>query len=122
KRSRMTLRDFVAFALAAIAAPLIAETPLQPAVQPGGDIPQRFDAPWPPDLSTPGSPGARPGQAQFQYVRREVMIPMRDGIRLYTVLIIPKGAGPFPVVLDRTPYSADIATSQGRLGPLPENI
>jgi len=118
----MTLRDFVAFALAAIAAPLSAETPLQPAVQPGGDIPQRFDARRPPDLSTRAQPRFGPAQAQFQYVRREVMIPMRDAVRLYTVLIIPKGAGPFPVVLDRTPYSADIATSQGRLGPLPENI
>ena len=58
----MTLRDFVAFALAAIAAPLIAETPLQPAVQPGGDIPQRFDARRPPDLSTRAQPriSARP--------------------------------------------------------------
>src|SRR5690242_13864645 len=40
------------------------------------------------------------------YVRREVMIPMRDGIKLYTVLLIPKGASNAPIVLTRTPYNA----------------
>jgi putative CocE/NonD family hydrolase len=35
---------------------------------------------------------------------------------------MPKGAGPFPIMLDRTPYSADKATSRGSFGPLPENI
>ena len=50
------------------------------------------------------------------------MIPMRDGAKLYTVLIIPKGRGAFPIMLDRTPYSADKATSRGGFGPWPENI
>ena len=40
------------------------------------------------------------------YVRREVMIPMRDGVRLFTVIWIPKGAHDAPVVLTRTPYDA----------------
>jgi hypothetical protein len=37
---------------------------------------------------------------------REVMVPMRDGVELATDVYLPKahGAGPFPVVLTRTPY------------------
>jgi len=27
----------------------------------------------------------------FDYVRRDVMIPMRDGVKLHTVIIVPKG-------------------------------
>src|SRR5277367_319297 len=30
--------------------------------------------------------------------------PMRDGVRLATDFYLPGGAGPFPVVLERTPY------------------
>ena len=44
------------------------------------------------------------------------MIPMRDGAKLYAVLILPKQAGKFPIMLDRTPYSADKATG-ARLRP-----
>jgi putative CocE/NonD family hydrolase len=37
---------------------------------------------------------------------REVMVPMRDGTRLATDVYVPKdqGPGPFPVVIERTPY------------------
>ena len=28
----------------------------------------------------------------FDYVRREAMIPMRDGVKLYTVILMPRGA------------------------------
>src|SRR3974390_1632584 len=41
------------------------------------------------------------------YIKRDVMIPMRDGIKLHTVIVIPKGAVRAPMILDRTPYSAD---------------
>ena len=40
------------------------------------------------------------------YERREVMIPMRDGVKLFTVIIVPKGASRAPIVLTRTPYNA----------------
>ncbi|GJI92500.1 CocE/NonD family hydrolase [Duganella hordei] len=40
------------------------------------------------------------------YIKREVMIPMRDGVKLHTVLVIPKGAQHAPMVLSRTPYNA----------------
>ena len=36
---------------------------------------------------------------------QEIMIPMRDGVRLQTVLRTPKNAtGPLPILLVRTPY------------------
>ncbi|MEZ0495736.1 CocE/NonD family hydrolase [Sphingomonas sp. IW22] len=40
------------------------------------------------------------------YVKREVMIPMRDGVKLYTVIVYPKGVTNAPIVLTRTPYNA----------------
>ena len=39
------------------------------------------------------------------------MIPMRDGVKLHTVIIIPKGAAHAPMILDRTPYNASKFTS-----------
>jgi len=40
------------------------------------------------------------------YAKQEVLIPMRDGIRLFTTIYTPKQAGrPRPIVLNRTPYS-----------------
>lgn len=45
-------------------------------------------------------------QALFDYTVREKMVPMRDGTRLYTVIVIPKGTRDAPVVLTRTPYNA----------------
>jgi putative CocE/NonD family hydrolase len=42
-------------------------------------------------------------EAQKDYVKRIEMIPMRDGVRLYTVIIIPNGAKEAPIILTRTP-------------------
>jgi putative CocE/NonD family hydrolase len=42
----------------------------------------------------------------LDYVKRVVMVPMRDGVKLYTVIVIPKGAHDAPIVLTRTPYNA----------------
>jgi len=42
----------------------------------------------------------------FDYVEREVMIPMRDGVKLQTVILIPRGAHRAPILLSRTPYGA----------------
>ena len=118
----MRLATLAFAALLAVAGPLIAETHVQPAVQPGGDIPAKFQ-PMVPAIPRGGDIPARfnPPRSNFQYVRREAMIPMRDGVKLYTVLIIPKLAGNFPIVLDRTPYSAASSTERGT-GPWPENI
>ena len=40
------------------------------------------------------------------YIKRDVMIPMRDGVKLHTVIMIPKGAQHAPIILTRTPYNA----------------
>ena len=42
----------------------------------------------------------------FDYDRREVMIPMRDGIKLNTLILIPRGVQHAPILLTRTPYGA----------------
>jgi uncharacterized protein len=52
----------------------------------------------------------------FDYVRREVMIPMRDGVRLHTVILVPKGAKDAPILLTRTPYNANELTSHDPRG------
>jgi putative CocE/NonD family hydrolase len=48
----------------------------------------------------------------YDYVRREVMIPMRDGVKLYTVILVPKGAANAPIILTRTPYNATKRTTR----------
>jgi putative CocE/NonD family hydrolase len=52
-----------------------------------------------------------PVTASFDYDRREVMIPMRDGVKLFTVILVPKGAKGAGMLLTRTPYDADAMTS-----------
>ncbi len=59
-------------------------------IQTGSDIPAHWNQP----------------RGNFDYVRREVMIPMRDGVKLHTVIMIPKGAQGLPMLLERTPYNA----------------
>ncbi len=44
--------------------------------------------------------------ASYDYIKRVVMIPMRDGVKLYTVIMIPKGDHDAPMLLTRTPYNA----------------
>ena len=54
------------------------------------DIPAKYT---PPDINA-------------DYVKRVVMVPMRDGVKLYTVIVVPKGAKGAPILLTRTPYNA----------------
>jgi uncharacterized protein len=42
-------------------------------------------------------------------VLRDVMVPMRDGVRLATDVFLPLGDGPWPVLLERTPYDKTAA-------------
>ena len=58
--------------------------------------------------------------AGMDYERREVMIPMRDGVKLHTVLLVPTGAKHEGILLTRTPYSANVLTTNAysqHLGP-----
>ncbi|HWB78169.1 MAG TPA: CocE/NonD family hydrolase [Nannocystaceae bacterium] len=48
----------------------------------------------------------RTAWVRTHYDEREVKIPMRDGVELYTAIYTPKQAkGPRPIMLNRTPYS-----------------
>jgi predicted acyl esterase len=44
-----------------------------------------------------------PSEVSFDYVKRVAMIPMRDGVKLYTLILIPRGAQRAPILLTRTP-------------------
>ena len=59
-------------------------------------------------------------QNTWDYTRREVMVPMRDGVKLHTVILVPKGAKNAPILLTRTPYDASALTNHtpsSHLGP-----
>jgi putative CocE/NonD family hydrolase len=57
----------------------------------------------------------------FDFVKRDVMIRMRDGVKLHTVILVPKGAKNAAILLTRTPYDATELTSHAQsahLGPI----
>src|SRR3954470_16645167 len=61
-----------------------------------------------------------PVSTGFDYVKKEVMIPMRDGVKLHTVIMIPKGATHAPILMTRTPYDASSLTDHihsAHMGP-----
>src|SRR5580658_9207245 len=88
-------RDYsmISFCRSAVLALVLASTSL-PLLAQGkpvdSDIPANFKAPT----------------SDYNYVKRVEMIPMRDGVKLYTVIVIPKGATRAPILLTRTPYNA----------------
>ncbi len=63
-----------------------------------------------------------PATASFDYTRREVMIPMRDGVKLHTVILVPQGATHAPILLTRTPYSAVQLTTHAASSHLGPNL
>jgi putative CocE/NonD family hydrolase len=59
-------------------------------------------------------------QDTWDYTRSEVMVPMRDGVKLHTVTLVPKGAKNEPVLFTRTPYDASALANHlhsSHLGP-----
>ena len=84
-------------AVAAVASPVFAQDGTRPTDK--NMIPEKF---------TPPRPAARieAPKAAYDYEKRVVMIPMRDGTKLYTVIVIPKGAKNAPMLLTRTCYNA----------------
>ncbi|HMF90920.1 MAG TPA: CocE/NonD family hydrolase [Candidatus Angelobacter sp.] len=91
-------------------------------------LPAQTTAPPSPSPQYPNFPSEtpdnfKPATGSFDYERREVMIPMRDGVKLHTVVLVPRSATkakPAPILLTRTPYSADDLTthvSSAHLGP-----
>src|SRR5437763_504206 len=57
-----------------------------------------------------------PAPVGWDYERRLVDIPMRDGVKLHTVILVPKGANNAPILLTRTPYHAEALTSYDNSG------
>ncbi|HZF25308.1 MAG TPA: CocE/NonD family hydrolase, partial [Steroidobacteraceae bacterium] len=49
---------------------------------------------------------------ELDYIKREVMIPMRDGVKLHAVIVLAKGAKGAPIILTRTPYNASKRTER----------
>jgi len=84
--------------LLATAAPAAAPQPPQPV----NDIPAHYVEP------TDG----------YDYVKRVVEIPMRDGVKLHTVIVVPKGAKGAPILLTRTPYNADKRAARNASGSM----
>lgn len=68
------------------------------------------------------APAVQPQYAQEHFTRQEVMIPMRDGIHLQTVIFTPKQQrSPLPILLRRTPYGVpedETALDSGRYDDL----
>ena len=94
---------------AILSAPMVMAAPQQTPQQatPISEIPDKFVMP----------------EARNDYLKRVEMIPMRDGVKLYTVIVIPKGAKDTPIVLTRTPYNAKERASNNNpsmLSLLPE--
>ena len=49
---------------------------------------------------------------EADYIKRVAMVPMRDGVKLYTVIVMKKGTANAPILLSRTPYDAKAATNR----------
>ena len=59
-----------------------------------------------PDFPSETPASLVPSTVGFDYEKRDVMIPMRDGVKLHTVIIVPKGAKDAGILFTRTPYNA----------------
>ena len=59
-----------------------------------------------------------PDTSGWTYERRTAEIPMRDGVKLHTVILVPKGARGAAMLMTRTPYDADDMTSKNHSGNL----
>jgi len=62
------------------------------------DIPAKFTSPT----------------GDYDYTRRVEEIPMRDGVKLHTVILIPKNASRAPILFSRTPYDAESRASRAK--------
>src|SRR3954465_12508212 len=75
--------------------------------------------PSPPSAPSQSLPSETPAKLvpvtdSFDYARRDVMIPMRDGVKLHTVILVPKAAKDAPILLTRTPYNATELTTHAQ--------
>src|SRR5215470_14502272 len=101
----MTTQRFVAAVLPGLALAVVGLSAQQHTPPLAPDIPAKFEIPT----------------SAYDYVKRDVMIPMRDGVKLHTVILVPKGAQRAPILLTRTPYDAEHQVSHAEsshLGPI----
>src|SRR5712692_11539362 len=70
----------------------------------------------PPSLPSETPAQFTPVTDSFDYTRRDVMIPMRDGVKLHTVILVPKGAKNAPILLTRPPSNATELTTHDARG------
>jgi putative CocE/NonD family hydrolase len=68
----------------------------------------------PPSFTPPARTPFKAPVEEPDYIKRVVMVPMRDGVKLYTVMVIPKGAKNAPIVMTRTCYNAAARASAAR--------
>src|SRR5688572_29496415 len=53
-----------------------------------------------------GMPAQDAARVKAHYVKREVQIPMRDGVKLFTAIYEPKDKSrSYPIMMIRTPYT-----------------
>jgi hypothetical protein len=103
---RITAATLLALPIALAAFPVLAApvSPIPaptPKASPGG-LPSEMPATF------------KPVTDAFDFERRIAEIPMRDGVKLHTVILVPKGAKHAGILLTRTPYDADASTSHAK--------
>jgi len=79
----------------AAAAPAPAEDAVLPSVS---EIPAKFT----------------PETGSFDFIRRDARVAMRDGVKLRTIVLVPRGAKGAPILLARTPYDANERLARAR--------
>src|SRR5215218_6112378 len=89
-RSAAAMLSLILAASAGAAAPPAPVTPMTP------DVVANYDQ-------------VRP---EADFVKRVAMVPMRDGVKLYTVIVFKKGTANGPILLSRTPYDAKGSTAR----------
>jgi uncharacterized protein len=63
-----------------------------------------LDFTLPVSIGSPAADGGEPDVHQI-FTKMDMMIPMRDGVKLYTEIYVPKNTMvPLPFILERTPY------------------
>jgi uncharacterized protein len=100
------MRGAMRWSLSAAASACLAGLPIAARAAPAAPGPPAAPTAQTPPMQPDISPAFTVKTADWDYEKREVMIPMRDGVRLYTVIVIPKGAQHAPMILTRTPYEA----------------
>ncbi|HMI40792.1 MAG TPA: CocE/NonD family hydrolase [Sphingomicrobium sp.] len=63
-------------------------------------------------MTTDGVASYDPVRPEADFIKRVVMVPMRDGAKLYTVIVSRKGTSGGPILLSRTPYDAKGSTAR----------